>query len=89
MDREWEFVILVIGGMVAAVVVLPRLLPDLVARVIVKLLSWNVVVPAAEALVQIPATDVGLDLGRLLVGAGVLVLATCVGLVVSTRRAQA
>lgn len=89
MDKDWEFAILVFGGMVAAVVVLPVLLPELAAGAIAKLLSWQVVVPSTEAVVSIPTTGVGFDLPRLLVGAGVLVLAVCAGRVAMTRRAQA
>lgn len=88
MDKDWEFVILVFGGLVAAVFLLPALLPELVAGAIAKLLSWQVVVPSTEALVSIPTTGVGFDLPRLLVGAGVLLLAVCAGRVAMTRRAQ-
>lgn len=89
MDKDWEFVVLVFGGLVAAVFLLPALLPELVAGAIAKLLSWQVVVPSAEALVSIPTTGVGFDLPRLLVGAGVLLLGVCAGRVAMTRRAQA
>lgn len=88
MDREWEFVILVLGGAVAALLILPRMLPELVAGAIEKLLSWHVVVPAAEALVRVPATDVGFDLARLILGAGVLVLAIGGARAAAMRRAQ-
>ncbi|MGP5306933.1 hypothetical protein [Brachybacterium alimentarium] len=89
MGKDWEFVILVFGGLVAAVFLLPALLPELAAAAIAKLLSWQVVVPSAEALVSIPATGVGFDLPRLLVGVGVLLLVVCAGRVFMTRGAQA
>lgn len=89
MDKDWEFVILVFGGLGAAVFLLPALLPELAAGVTAKLLSWQVVVPSAEALVSIPATGVGFDLPRLLVGAGILLVAAGAGSVAMTRRAQA
>jgi hypothetical protein len=89
MDKEWEFLILVFGCMAAAMLLLPKILPKLAASVTAKLLSWQVVVPSAEALVSIPTTGVGFDLPRLLVGAGVLLLAVWAGRVAMTRRAQA
>lgn len=89
MDKDWEFVILVFGGMAAAVFLLPALVPKLAAVAIAKLLSWQIVVPSADALVSIPTTAVGFDLPRLLVGAGVLLLVVCAGRVAMTRRTQA
>lgn len=74
MDKEWESLILVVAGIGAAFYFLPRLLPEAAAWVVARLLSWQVVVPAGDAVLRIPTTDVGFDLARLLIGAGALVL---------------
>lgn len=79
MDKDWERIILIFGVPIAAATVLPTLLPTVRERVCAFLLEWSIVVPAAQARLQIPATDVGLDEGRLLIGAGLIVVTVALG----------
>ncbi|MGO2047619.1 MAG: hypothetical protein ACTH2X_10265 [Brachybacterium tyrofermentans] len=88
MDPVWERLILLFAGIGAAVVFLPRMVPDAVAWAAAHLLSWRIVVPAADALVRIPTTDVGLDAARLLLGVGALVLAGVLGRSLARSRVQ-
>lgn len=74
MDKEWERIILIFGAPIAAAAILPTLLPAVRDRVCAFLLEWSIVVPQAQARLRIPLTDVGLDDGRLLIGAGLLVV---------------
>lgn len=88
MDSEWERIILTLGGLGAAALLLPALFPKVLTWVVTQLLSYRVVVPDSEAILQIPATSVGLDLPRIVMGVGVLVLIGCVGRVLFARGSQ-
>ena len=78
-EKDKEFIILVFAGMAFVIFILPKMLPGLVAKAISYLLAWHLVVPAADAVIRIPATDVGLDVARVVLGLGLLlVLGTAV-----------
>ncbi|UQN31802.1 hypothetical protein [Brachybacterium kimchii] len=84
MDKEWEKIILGMVGLVAGMYFLPKLvskfLPYAVDQAAAQLLSWHIVVPAGAALFEIPGTAVGLDLARILVGCGVILVAGTLGI---------
>lgn len=88
MDKDWENMILVVLGIAFAAVLLPTLIPQVRDRVVAELLSYRVVVPAAEAIIQIPTTSVGLDLPRIVMGVGLLVLIGAVSRPLLARRTQ-
>lgn len=78
MDKEWDRIILILAAPFVAVVALPIVLPRVREWIVEKLLSYEVVVPASDAIVQIPSTSVGLDVARIVIGVGVVVIAVSV-----------
>lgn len=78
MDSEWERIILILAAPFAAMVALPIVLPRVREWIVEKLLTYQVLVPASDAVFQIPSTGVGLDLPRILIGAGALVVVVSV-----------
>lgn len=80
MDSEWDRIILILAAPFVAVVALPIVLPRVREWIVEKLLTYQVVVPASDAIIQIPSTGVGLDVARIVIGVGLMVI------VVSTVR---
>lgn len=78
MDSEWDRIILSLVAPFVAVVALPIVLPRVREWVVEKLLAYEVVVPASDAIVQIPSTGIGLDTARIVIGVGVVVIAVSV-----------
>lgn len=78
MDSEWDRIILSLVAPFVAVVALPIVLPRVREWVVEKLLAYEVVVPASDAIVQIPSTGIGLDMARIVIGVGVVVIAVSV-----------
>jgi hypothetical protein len=78
MDSEWDRIILILAAPFVAVVALPIVLPRVREWVVEKLLAYEVVVPASDAIVQIPSTGIGLDMARIVIGVGVVVIAASV-----------
>lgn len=88
MDSEWDRIILGLVLVVGALVGLPRVLPRAVEWSVEQLLAYHVLVPASDAVVQIPSTGSGLDLPRILIGVGVLVVVGSVARRIVTCSAQ-
>ncbi len=88
MDNEWDRIILILAAPVIAMVALPIVLPRVREWIVEKLLAYQVVVPAPDALLEVPTTGVGLDLPRILIGVGVLVIGVSVVRGTVGRRAQ-
>lgn len=90
MDKvdPWEQIILILAIPVVAMVVLPVLLPSLRDWIVGQLLTYQVVVPASDALFEVPTTGVGLDLPRILIGVGVLAIGVSMIGGTARRRAQ-
>lgn len=78
MDSEWDRIILILVAPFVAVVALPIVLPRVREWIVEKLLAYEVVVPASDAIVQIPSTGIGLDMARIVIGVGVVVIAVSV-----------
>lgn len=78
MDSEWDRIILILVAPFVAVVALPIVLPRVREWVVEKLLAYEVVVPSSDAIVQIPSTGIGLDMARIVIGVGVVVIAVSV-----------